>query len=144
MSWVEKNRKINNRGGGGGGRLFGTREYGFVLLGKKSLPLVETHCPVNCFCLLSFRISLLKDLTIPIFFWTNVFIANCRYIRLTAIALLWGLMSKKIIEIMYDWSVLLNLFRSLTIRTTFKIDLIPCNCVWIFKTFLSNVFLIII
>ena len=28
MSWVEKNRKINNRGrgGGGGGRLFGTRE----------------------------------------------------------------------------------------------------------------------
>ena len=31
MSWVEKNRKINNRvggeGGGGGERLFGTREY---------------------------------------------------------------------------------------------------------------------
>ena len=27
MSWVEKNRKINNRGGGrGGGQLFGTRE----------------------------------------------------------------------------------------------------------------------
>ena len=26
MSWVEKNRKINNRGKGGG-RLFGTREY---------------------------------------------------------------------------------------------------------------------
>ena len=32
MSWVEKNRKINNRGRGGGvgegeGRLFGTQEY---------------------------------------------------------------------------------------------------------------------
>ena len=33
MSWVEKNRKINNRGGraGGGGRLFGTREYKVLL-----------------------------------------------------------------------------------------------------------------
>ena len=28
MSWVEKNRKLNNRGWGAeGGRLFGTREY---------------------------------------------------------------------------------------------------------------------
>ena len=33
MSWVEKNRKINNRGGraGGGGRLFGNREYKVLL-----------------------------------------------------------------------------------------------------------------
>ena len=37
MSWVDKNRKINNRGGegGGGGRLFGTREYIFTFSFRK-------------------------------------------------------------------------------------------------------------
>ena len=32
MSWVEKNRKVKNwRGGGEGRRLFGTREYPFLV-----------------------------------------------------------------------------------------------------------------
>ena len=36
----------------------------------------------------------------------------------------------------YAWvSLVINLFRWLTIQTTFKIDSIPCNCVCIFKTF---------
>ena len=36
---------------------------------------------------------------------------------------------------MHEWSLVKNLFRWLTIQTTFKIDPIPCNCVCIFKTF---------
>ena len=36
---------------------------------------------------------------------------------------------------MHEWSLVLNLFRWLTIQTTFKIDSIPCNCVCLFKTF---------
>ena len=36
---------------------------------------------------------------------------------------------------MHEWSLVINLFRWLTIQTTFKIDSIPCNCMYIFKTF---------
>ena len=36
---------------------------------------------------------------------------------------------------MHEWSLVINLFRWLTIQTTFKIDSIPCNWVYIFKTF---------
>ena len=43
------------------------------------------------------------------------------------------LMSKEI-KAMYEWSLVINLFRWLTIQTTFKIDSILCNCVCIFKT----------
>ena len=46
-----------------------------------------------------------------------------------------SLISKKITTIMHDWSLFKNLFRWLKIRTTFKIDSIPCNTVCIFKTF---------
>ena len=46
-----------------------------------------------------------------------------------------SLMSKKITKIMHEWSLVKNLFRWLTIQTTFKIDSIPCNCSCIFKTF---------
>ena len=46
-----------------------------------------------------------------------------------------SLMSKKITKIMHERSLVINLFRWLTIQTTFKIDSIPCNCVCIFKTF---------
>ena len=43
---------------------------------------------------------------------------------------------KKLAKIMHDeWSLVKNLFWWLTIQTTFKIDPIPCNCVYIFKTF---------
>ena len=38
MSWVEKNRKINNRGG----RLFGTREYSKLIGGGGVPGQVET------------------------------------------------------------------------------------------------------
>ena len=42
----------------------------------------------------------------------------------------------------YAWvSLVINLFRWLTIQTTFKIDSIPCNCVWIFKTFSKQYYL---
>ena len=44
-------------------------------------------------------------------------------------------MSKKITKIMFEWSLVINLFEWLTVQTTFKIDSIPCNCVYIFKTF---------
>ena len=36
---------------------------------------------------------------------------------------------------MHEWSLVINLFRWLTIQTIFKIDSISCNCVCIFKTF---------
>ena len=36
---------------------------------------------------------------------------------------------------MHEWSLVKNLFRWLTIQTTFKIESIPCNCLCIFKTF---------
>ena len=36
---------------------------------------------------------------------------------------------------MHEWSLVINLFRWLTIQTTFKIDSIPGNWVYIFKTF---------
>ena len=45
MSWVEKNRKINNRWGEGGGRLFGTWEY----VHKKSFSLQYTWELKKCF-----------------------------------------------------------------------------------------------
>ena len=45
-----------------------------------------------------------------------------------------SLMSKNN-KIMHEWSLVINLFRWLTIQTTFKIDSIPCNCVCKFKTF---------
>ena len=46
-----------------------------------------------------------------------------------------SLMSKKTTKIMHEWSLVKNLFRWLTIKTTFKIDSIPCNFVCTFKTF---------
>ena len=46
-----------------------------------------------------------------------------------------SLMSKKITKIMHKSSLVINLFRRLTIQTTFKIDSIPCNCVCKFKIF---------
>ena len=46
-----------------------------------------------------------------------------------------SLMSRKITKIMHEWSIVINLFWWLTIQTTLKIDQIPCNCVYIFKTF---------
>ena len=46
-----------------------------------------------------------------------------------------SLISKKITKIMHYWSLVKNLFRWLTIQTTFKMDSISCNCVCIFKTF---------
>ena len=52
-----------------------------------------------------------------------------------------SLMSKKITKIMHEWSLVINLFWWLTIQTTFKIDSIPCNCVWIFKTFSKQYYL---
>ena len=46
-----------------------------------------------------------------------------------------SIVSKKVTKILHEWSLVINLFRWLTIQTTFKIDSIPCNCVCIFKTF---------
>ena len=44
-------------------------------------------------------------------------------------------MFEKISKIMHEWSLVINLFRWLTIQTIFKIDSIPGNWVYIFKTF---------
>ena len=54
MSWVEKNRKIDNRGGGG--RLFGTREYTglFTLTSDLFLEIIFKGTEQCGFCVMWF------------------------------------------------------------------------------------------